>query len=52
MKKKRMTVTEKYMSMKRQAEQAGMSVTEKNGKLVVARVKPSAKKSKTKSKVK
>ena len=32
---KRMTVTEKYNSLKRQTERAGMKVEEKDGKLVV-----------------
>ena len=35
---KRMTVTQKYNSMKRQAEEAGMRVYEKDGKLRVVRV--------------
>lgn len=38
---KRMTVEQKYASLKRQTEQAGMTVKEENGKLVVSR-KPSA----------
>lgn len=37
--KKKMTATEKYASLKRQTEQAGMTVTEKNGKLIVSRKK-------------
>jgi hypothetical protein len=37
---KRMTVAEKYASLKRQTERAGMTVKEENGKLVVSR-KPS-----------
>lgn len=37
---KRMTVAEKYASLKRQTERAGMTVKEENGKLVVRR-KPS-----------
>lgn len=36
---KKMTVEQKYRSLKRQTEQAGMKVTEKNGKLVVTRTK-------------
>lgn len=36
-KPKKMTVAEKYKSLKRQTEQAGMRVTEKDGKLVVSR---------------
>lgn len=35
----KMTVAEKYKSLKRQTEQAGMKVSEKNGKLVVSRKK-------------
>ena len=35
---KKMTVTQKYNSMKRQAEEAGMRVYEKDGKLRVVRV--------------
>jgi hypothetical protein len=35
--KKKMTVTQKYNSMKRQAEEAGMRVYEKDGKLKVVR---------------
>jgi len=38
-KPKKMTVAEKYSSLKRQTEQAGMTVKEKNGKLVVSRKK-------------
>ena len=34
-----MTVAEKYRSLKRQTEQAGMKVTEKDGKLIVSRKK-------------
>ena len=37
--KKKMTTAEKYASLKRQTEQAGMSVTEKSGKLIVSRKK-------------
>jgi hypothetical protein len=35
--KKKLTVTQKYNSMKRQAEEAGMKVYEENGKLKVVR---------------
>jgi hypothetical protein len=35
--KKKMTVTQKYNSIKRQAEEAGMKVYEKDGKLKVVR---------------
>ncbi len=35
--KKKLTVTQKYNSMKRQAEEAGMKVYEKDGKLKVVR---------------
>ena len=38
-KTKKMTTAEKYADLKRQTEQAGMSVTEKDGKLVVSRKK-------------
>lgn len=38
-KPRKMTVTEKYKSLKRQTEQAGMKITEKDGKLVVSRRK-------------
>lgn len=38
-KPKKMTVAEKYKSLKRQTEQAGMKITEKDGKLVVSRRK-------------
>lgn len=34
---KKMTTEQKYKSLKRQTEQAGMTVKEQNGKLVVAR---------------
>jgi len=37
MKAKKMTVTQKYNSIKRQAEEAGMKVYEKDGKLKVVR---------------
>lgn len=33
----KMTVKEKYQSLKRQTERAGMTVKEENGKLVVTR---------------
>ena len=36
-KPKKMTITEKYRSLKRQTEKAGMKVVEKDGKLVVSR---------------
>lgn len=36
---KRLTISEKYRQLKRQTEQAGMTVTEKNGKLIVTRKK-------------
>lgn len=42
-KAKKMTAAEKYADLKRQTEQAGMSVTEKDGKLVVSRRKPQKK---------
>lgn len=35
--KKKLTVTQKYNSIKRQAEEAGMKVYEKDGKLNVVR---------------
>jgi hypothetical protein len=38
-KKRKMTVAEKYASLKRQTERAGMTVTEQNGRLVVSRRK-------------
>ena len=38
-KAKKMTAAEKYADLKRQTEQAGMTVTEKDGKLVVSRKK-------------
>jgi hypothetical protein len=42
---KKMTLEEKYRELKRQTEAAGMKVTEKDGKLIVARIKkPGAKK--------
>lgn len=36
---KRLTTAEKYRQLKKQTEQAGMKVTEKNGKLVVTKKK-------------
>lgn len=36
---KKMTVQQKYNSLKRQTERAGMSVKEKGGRLVVSRKK-------------
>jgi hypothetical protein len=38
-KTKKMTVAQKYRSLKAQTERAGMSVKEKAGKLVVSRTK-------------
>lgn len=38
-KAKKMTTAQKYASLKRQTEQAGMTVKELNGKLVVSRKK-------------
>lgn len=38
-KAKRMTAAEKYRELKRQTEAAGMTVTEKDGKLIVSRKK-------------
>ena len=37
--KKKMTAAEKYASLKRQTERAGMTVTEKDGRLIVSRKK-------------
>lgn len=39
-----MTTSEKYASLKKQTENAGMTVTEKSGKLVVRKKKASVKK--------
>ena len=39
-KSKKMTTAEKYADLKRQTEQAGMTVTEKDGRLIVSRKKP------------
>jgi hypothetical protein len=39
-----MTVAQKYKSLKSQTERAGMTVKEKNGKLVVSRKKSPGKK--------
>ena len=36
---KRLTSAEKYRQLKKQTEQAGMKVTEKNGKLMVTKKK-------------
>lgn len=36
---KKLTVAEKYMQLKKQTEQAGMKVTEKEGKLIVTKKK-------------
>lgn len=46
MKKKpsKMTTAEKYKSLKRQTEQAGMTVAEKSGKLIVSKNKNARKK--------
>jgi hypothetical protein len=38
-KPKRMTTAQKYAALKRQTEQAGMTVREQNGRLVVSRKK-------------
>jgi len=49
-KSKKMTVSQKYRSLKSQTEQAGMKVKEKSGKLVVSRKqKDSAKTAKKKN---
>jgi hypothetical protein len=40
---KKMTIKEKYLSLKRQTEAAGMKVTEKNGRLIIARKKKKGK---------
>lgn len=37
MKSKRLTAAQKYGQLKKQTESAGMSVREKNGKIVVSR---------------
>jgi hypothetical protein len=44
MKKNKMTITEKYRSLKRQTEQAGMKVVEKNGRLLITRKSKGGKK--------
>lgn len=36
---KKLTTAEKYKSLKKQTEQAGMAVVEKNGKLLVSKKK-------------
>ncbi len=36
---KRLTISQKYKSLKRQTENAGMKVYEKKGKLIVSRKK-------------
>jgi hypothetical protein len=36
---KKLTVAEKYMQLKKQTEQAGMKIVEKDGKLIVTRKK-------------
>ena len=38
-KPKKMTVAQKYRSLKAQTERAGMTVKEKAGKLVISRIK-------------
>jgi hypothetical protein len=40
---KKMTIEEKYRSLKRQTEAAGMTVEEKDGKLIVGRKKKDTK---------
>lgn len=40
-KAKKMTTAQKYASLKRQTEQAGMTVREVNGRLVISRKKKS-----------
>jgi hypothetical protein len=40
---KKMTIEQKYRSLKRQTEAAGMKVTEKDGKLIIARKKKKGK---------
>jgi hypothetical protein len=42
-KTKKMTLAQKYRSLKAQTERAGMAVKEKAGKLVVSRIKKGAK---------
>jgi hypothetical protein len=39
MKAKKLTVAQKYRQLKKQTESAGMTITEKNGKLIVSRKK-------------
>jgi hypothetical protein len=36
---KKLTTAQKYSQLKKQTEQAGMKVTERNGKLIVTRKK-------------
>lgn len=36
---KKLTVTEKYQQLKKHTENAGMKVVEKNGKIIVEKVK-------------
>jgi hypothetical protein len=36
---KKMTIEEKYLDLKRQTEEAGMEIIEKDGKLIVSRKK-------------
>jgi len=40
---KKMTIEQKYRSLKRQTEAAGMKVMEKDGKLIIARKKKKGK---------
>ncbi len=42
-KTKKMTVAQKYKSIKAQTERAGMTVKEKAGKLIISRLKKGAK---------
>jgi hypothetical protein len=39
-----MTIKEKYLSLKRQTEAAGMKVVEKDGKLIITRKRKGGKK--------
>ena len=41
---KKLTATQKYSQLKKQTQSAGMTVKEKNGKIVVSRKKKKAKK--------
>jgi hypothetical protein len=40
---KKMTIKQKYLSLKRQTEAAGMKVVEKEGKLIITRKKKKGK---------